>query len=142
MLKEFKEFAVKGNMVDMAVGIMIGAAFGAIVTSLVNDVIMPPIGLMLGGLDFSSLFVVLKQGTPPGPYVTVEEAKTAGAVTLNYGLFFNAMISFLLIAVVLFMMVKGMNNLRKKAEDEKSPVDPPQDIKLLTEIRDALKAKG
>ena len=120
MLKEFKEFAVKGNMVDMAVGIMIGAAFGAIVTSLVNDVIMPPIGLMLGGLDFSSLFIVLKEGTTPGPYFTVAEAKAAGAVTLNYGLFFNAMISFFLIAVVLFMMVKGMNNLRKKAEDEKS----------------------
>jgi large conductance mechanosensitive channel len=142
MLKEFKEFAVKGNMVDMAVGIMIGAAFGAIVTSLVNDIIMPPIGLMLGGLDFSSLFMVLKQGTPPGPYFTVEEAKTAGAVTLNYGLFFNAFISFLLIALVLFMMVKGMNKLRKEAESEESPVEPPQEVKLLTEIRDVLKAKG
>jgi large conductance mechanosensitive channel len=97
---------------------------------------------MLGGLDFSSLFIVLKEGTTPGPYFTVAEAKAAGAVTLNYGLFFNAMISFFLIAVVLFMMVKGMNNLRKKAEDEKSPVEPPQDIKLLTEIRDALKAKS
>ena len=142
MFKEFKEFAVKGNMVDMAVGIMIGAAFGAIVTSLVNDIIMPPIGLMLGGLDFSSLFVVLKQGTTPGPYLTVAEAKAAGAVTLNYGLFFNAALSFFLIAVVLFMMVKGMNRLRRNAESEDSPVEPPQEIKLLTEIRDALKAKG
>lgn len=142
MLKEFKEFAVKGNMVDMAVGIMIGAAFGAIVTSLVNDVIMPPVGLMLGGLDFSSLFMVLKEGTTAGPYLTVEEAKTAGAVTLNYGIFINALISFLLIAIVLFMMVKGMNNLRRKAESDDSPVEPPQEVKLLTEIRDALKTRG
>jgi large conductance mechanosensitive channel len=142
MFKEFKEFAVKGNMVDMAVGIMIGAAFGAIVSSLVNDIIMPPIGLMLGGLDFSSLFMVLKEGTTPGPYVTVEEAKTAGAVTLNYGLFFNAFLSFILIAIVLFMMVKGMNNLRKKAESDDSSVEPPKDIKLLTEIRDVLKSKS
>lgn len=141
MFKEFKEFAVKGNMVDMAVGIMIGAAFGAIITSLVNDVIMPPVGLMLGGLDFSSLFIVLKEGATAGPYLTVEEAKTAGAVTLNYGLFFNALISFILIAIVLFMMVKGMNNLRRKAESDDSPVEPPQEVKLLTEIRDALKAK-
>ncbi|MCB0724447.1 MAG: large conductance mechanosensitive channel protein MscL [Ignavibacteriae bacterium] len=142
MLKEFKEFAVKGNMVDMAVGIMIGAAFGAIVTSLVNDVIMPPIGLMLGGLDFSSLFMVLKEGATPGPYLTVAEAKTAGAVTLNYGLFFNALISFFLIVVVLFMMVKGMNNLRRQEEEkEEAPAEPTEEVKLLTEIRDALKAK-
>ncbi|MCB0721047.1 MAG: large conductance mechanosensitive channel protein MscL [Ignavibacteriae bacterium] len=140
MLKEFKEFAVKGNMVDMAVGIMIGAAFGAIVTSLVNDVIMPPIGLMLGGLDFSSLFMVLKEGATPGPYLTVAEAKTAGAVTLNYGLFFNALISFFLIVVVLFMMVKGMNNLRRQEEEkEEAPAEPTEEVKLLTEIRDVLK---
>src|SRR5512138_2997539 len=98
MLKEFKEFAMKGNVVDMAVGIIIGAAFGAIVSSLVADVIMPPIGLLLGNIDFSNLFVVLKQGSAPGPYVSLAAAQQAGAVTLNYGLFVNKVVSFVIVA--------------------------------------------
>ena len=143
MFKEFKEFAVKGNMVDMAVGIMIGAAFGTIVTSLVNDVLMPPIGLLLGGMDFSSLFLVLRGGIEEaGPYMTVEDAQDAGAVTLNYGIFINALISFVITVFALFMLVKGMNRLRRKKEvEEEKPAEPAQDIKLLTEIRDVLKAK-
>ena len=100
MLKEFKEFAVKGNMVDMAVGIIIGGAFGTIVKSLVDDVIMPPIGLALGGVDFANLFAVLKEGGTPGPYETVAAAAEAGAVTVNWGLFINAIISFMIVAIL------------------------------------------
>lgn len=109
MLKDFLKFAVRGNAVDMAVGIVIGAAFGTIVSSLVNDVLMPPLGLMLGGLDFSSLFVVLKDGATPGPYATPAIAKAAGAVTLNYGLFANAMVSFFIIAFAVYWVVKAYN---------------------------------
>lgn len=109
MLKDFLKFAVRGNAVDMAVGIVIGAAFGTIVTSLVNDVLMPPLGLMLGGLDFSSLFIVLKDGATPGPYATPAIAKAAGAVTLNYGLFANAMVSFFIIAFAVYWVVKAYN---------------------------------
>lgn len=109
MLKDFLKFAVRGNAVDMAVGIVIGAAFGTIVTSLVNDVLMPPLGLLLGGLDFSSLFVVLKEGSTPGPYATSAIAKAAGAVTLNYGLFANAMVSFFIIAFAVYWVVKAYN---------------------------------
>jgi large conductance mechanosensitive channel len=109
MLKDFLKFAVRGNAVDMAVGIVIGAAFGTIVTSLVNDVLMPPIGLLLGGLDFSSLFIVLKEGATPGPYATPAIAKAAGAVTLNYGLFANAMVSFFIIAFAVYWVVKAYN---------------------------------
>jgi large conductance mechanosensitive channel len=116
MLKEFKEFAMRGNVVDMAVGIVIGAAFGAIVSSLVADVIMPPIGLLLGKVDFSNLFVVLKAGTTPGPFETLAAAKQAGAVTLNIGLFINTIISFLIIAFAVFLVVKQVNKLKKKAE--------------------------
>lgn len=122
MFKEFKEFAMKGNVLDMAVGIIIGAAFGAIITSFVSDVIMPPIGLLLGNVDFSSLFVVLKQGKIPGPYITLAEAKAAGAVTMNYGLFFNTIISFLIIAFAIFMMVKSVNRMKK---DEQTPPPAP-----------------
>lgn len=140
MLKEFKEFAVKGNMLDMAVGIVIGAAFSAIVSSMVDDIIMPPIGLILGNVDFSELFVILKQGTPEGPYATVAAAKEAGAVTWNLGLFINAVIKFLIVAFALFMVVKGANRLRREKEEApKAPPAPPQDIVLLTEIRDLLK---
>ncbi len=114
MLKEFKEFAMRGNVMDMAVGIIIGAAFGAIVGTLVSDVVMPPIGLLLGNVDFSNLFVVLKEGTVPGPYATVAAAKAAGAVTLNYGLFLNTVVNFVIVALAIFFLVRGMNALRKK----------------------------
>jgi large conductance mechanosensitive channel len=117
MLKEFKEFAMRGNVVDMAVGIIIGAAFGTIVKSVVDDVIMPPIGLLLGNVDFSDLFITLKQGAAAaGPYATLELAKKAGAVTLNYGAFFNTIISFLIVAFSVFLLVKGMNKLKRQQE--------------------------
>ena len=116
MLKEFKEFAMRGNVVDMAVGIIIGAAFGTIVKSLVDDVIMPPIGLLLGNVDFSNLFITLKQGAAAGPYATLEIAKKAGAVTLSYGAFFNTVISFIIVAFSVFLLVKGMNKLKRQQE--------------------------
>lgn len=116
MLKEFKEFALRGNVVDMAVGIIIGAAFGAIVSSLVADVIMPPIGLALGNVDFSDLFVVLKEGTVTGPYANLAAAKAGGAVTLNYGLFVNSILSFLIVAFAIFILVSQMNRLKRQAE--------------------------
>jgi len=116
MLKQFKEFALRGNVVDMAVGIIIGAAFGAIVSSLVADVIMPPIGLLLGNVDFSNLFVVLKEGATQGPYASLAAAKGAGAVTLNYGVFFNAIISFLIVAFSVFLLISQMNRLKRQAE--------------------------
>jgi len=111
MLKEFKEFAMRGNVVDMAVGIIIGAAFGTIVKSLVNDIIMPPIGLLLGNVDFSNLFVVLKG---VGSYATLAEAQAAGAVTLNYGVFVNTIINFVIVAFAIFMVVKNMNRLKRQ----------------------------
>lgn len=122
MFKEFKEFAMKGNVLDMAVGIIIGAAFGAIITSFVSDVIMPPIGLLLGNVDFSSLFVVLKEGKIPAPYITLADAKAAGAITMNYGLFFNTIVSFLIIAFAIFMVVKSVN--RMKREEQAPPAAP------------------
>jgi large conductance mechanosensitive channel len=115
MLKEFKEFAMRGNVIDMAVGIIIGAAFGTIVGTLVSDVLMPPIGLLLGNVDFTNLFVVLKEGTTAGPYATVAAAKGAGAVTLNYGLFVNTVVNFLIVAFAIFFVVRGMNSLKKEA---------------------------
>jgi large conductance mechanosensitive channel len=114
MVKEFREFAVKGNVVDMAVGIIIGAAFGTIVQSLVADIIMPPIGLLLGNVDFSSLFVVLREGAAAGPYATPAIAKAAGAVTLNYGLFINTVISFVIVAFAVFMMIRTINRLKRE----------------------------
>ncbi len=138
MLKEFKEFALKGNMLDMAVGIVIGAAFGRIVQSLVNDVIMPPIGLLMGGVDFSNLFAVLKQGVTAGPYATVEIAQKAGAVTWNYGSFINTIIAFLIVAIAIFMLVKAVNKA-KRAEPPPAPAATPEDVVLLREIRDSLK---
>jgi large conductance mechanosensitive channel len=116
MFKEFKEFAMRGNVMDMAVGIIIGAAFGTIVGSLVADVLMPPIGLLLGNLDFTNLFVVLKEGKVPGPYETIAAAKGAGAVTVNYGLFVNTVVNFIFVAFAVFLMVRGMNALRRKEE--------------------------
>jgi large conductance mechanosensitive channel len=116
MFKEFKEFAMKGNMIDMAVGIVIGAAFGSIITSLVADVIMPPIGLLLGNVDFANLFVLLREGKVPSPYGSLAAAKAAGAVTLNYGIFFNTITSFVIIAFSVFIIVKNINKLRKQQE--------------------------
>ena len=121
MLKEFKDFAVKGNAIDMAVGIIIGAAFGAIVKSLVDDVIMPPIGLLLGNVDFAELFIVLKEGAVAGPFATLAEAKAAGAVTLNYGVFINAIVSFVLVAFAVFLLVKNINRLKRQVEAPPAP---------------------
>lgn len=114
MIKEFKEFIMRGNVMDMAVGIVIGAAFGAIVKSLVSDVIMPPIGLLLGNMDFANMFAVLKQGTTPGPYATVAAANEAGAVTLNFGVFVNTIINFVIVGFAIFLVVKGVNRLRRQ----------------------------
>jgi large conductance mechanosensitive channel len=122
MFKEFKEFAMRGNVVDMAVGIIIGGAFGTIVKSLVSDVMMPPLGLMLGGVDFSDLFITLKDGATAGPYATLAIAKAAGAVTLSYGLFINAIISFLIVAFAVFLLIQGINRLQRKKEE--APADP------------------
>ena len=116
MLKEFKEFAMKGNVIDMAVGIIIGAAFGTIVNSLVQDVIMPPIGLLLGNVDFTNIFAVLKEGKVAGPYASVAAAKSAGAVTINFGVFINTIISFILIAFAVFLLVRTINKLRRQEE--------------------------
>ena len=116
MLKEFKEFALKGNVIDIAVGIIIGAAFGSIVNSLVADVIMPPIGLLLGKVDFSNLFIVLSSGKAAGPYSSIADAKVAGAVTLNYGLFINTVISFAIVSFAVFLLVKNINRLRRLEE--------------------------
>jgi len=117
MLKELKEFAMRGNVVDMAVGIVIGAAFGTIIKSLVSDIIMPPIGLLLGNVDFTNLFSVLKEGaTAVGPYASLADAQAAGAVTINYGVFINTIISFIIIAFAIFMVIRGMNRLKKKEE--------------------------
>jgi len=122
MFKQFREFAMRGNVVDMAVGIIIGAAFGAIVSSLLADVIMPPIGLLLGNVDFSNMFAVLKEGAAPGPYASLAAAKDAGAVTLNYGVFVNAIISFLIVAFSVFVLISQMNRLKREAE---APPAPP-----------------
>jgi len=116
MFKEFKEFALKGNVVDMAVGIIIGAAFGTIVNSLVADIIMPPIGLILGKVDFSSLFIVLKEGKVIGPYESLATAKAAGAVTVNYGAFINTIVSFLIVAFAVFLLIRNINRLREEKE--------------------------
>jgi large conductance mechanosensitive channel len=116
MLKEFKEFAMRGSVVDMAVGIIIGAAFGTIVNSLVQDVIMPPIGLLLGNIDFSNLFAVLKDGKVAGTYASVAAAKAAGAVTINYGVFINTIISFVIVAFAVFVLVRTINRLKRQGE--------------------------
>jgi large conductance mechanosensitive channel len=122
MLKEFKEFALRGNVVDMAVGIIIGGAFGTIARSLVDDVLMPPIGLLLGGVDFGDFFSVLKQGMPPGPYATLADARAAGAVTVNYGVFLQAVISFLVVAAAVFFLIRGINRMRRHGAE---PPPPP-----------------
>jgi len=137
VLKEFKEFAMRGNVIDLAVGVIIGAAFGKIVSSLVNDIIMPPIGLILGSVDFSNLFLSLH-----GSYNTVKEAEAAGAPILKYGIFINNVIDFLIVAFVIFVMVRAINQLKKKQEAAPPPPPAPTATeKLLTEIRDTLKAR-
>jgi large conductance mechanosensitive channel len=123
LIKEFRAFISRGNVLDLAVGIVIGAAFGAIVGSFVNDIIMPPIGLLLGNVDFSSLFLILKVGTIPGPYATPALAKAAGAVTINYGVFIMTIINFLIIAFAVFLVVKAYNNMQKKPAP--APAGPP-----------------
>ena len=122
MLKEFREFAMRGNVVDMAVGIIIGAAFGSIIQSLVADVIMPPIGLLLGNIDFSNLFLTLKEGAVAGPYATLAEAKEAAAVTINYGLFANTVINFVIVAFAVFLLIRSINQLKR--EQEAAPAAP------------------
>ncbi len=122
MLQEFKKFAMRGNVVDMAVGIIIGGAFGTIVKSLVADVIMPPIGLALGGVDFSDLFITLQDGSAAGPYATLAAARDVGAVTISYGVFINAVISFLIVAFAVFLLIKGINKLQ--AEEEQAQEEP------------------
>jgi large conductance mechanosensitive channel len=139
MLNEFKKFAMRGNVVDMAVGIIIGASFGKIVSSLVADVVMPPIGLLMGKVDFSQLFLNISGGD----YATLAAAKEAGVATINYGAFINTVLDFVIVAFAIFMIVRGMNKLQRK-EDAK-PAEPPKpsaEVELLTEIRDALKSRG
>ena len=123
MLKEFREFALRGNVIDMAIGIIVGSAFGSIITSLVTDIIMPPIGLILGGVDFSDLFVVIKEGATPRPYPSLVAAQDVGAVTMNIGLFMNTLISFLIIAFSIFLLIRGINKLQK-SEPEAIPTEP------------------
>jgi large conductance mechanosensitive channel len=123
ILKEFKEFAVKGNAMDMAVGIIIGGAFGGVVSSLVKDVIMPPIGMALGNVDFKDIFMVLREGATPGPYLSLAQAQEAGAITMNIGVFVNSVISFLIVAFAVFILVKNLNRLRRPpAPAPKPPV--------------------
>lgn len=131
ILKEFKEFAVKGNMIDMAVGIIIGGAFGKIVSSLVKDIIMPPLGMIMGGVDFSMLAITLKEA----------EGK-AEAVTLNYGAFIQTSVDFLIVAAAIFLMIKVINNLKREEEKQDVPKAPPADEELLAEIRDLLKSQN
>ncbi|MEX2123019.1 MAG: large-conductance mechanosensitive channel protein MscL [Woeseia sp.] len=139
MLKEFKEFAMRGNVVDMAVGIIIGAAFGKIVSSLVADVVMPPIGLLMGNVDFSQLYFNLS-GTE---YPSLAAAQAAGAATINYGMFINAILDFLIVAFAIFMVIRGMNKLKKKEEAKpEEPLKPTAEVQLLTEIRDSLRTRG
>ncbi|RZV38076.1 MAG: large-conductance mechanosensitive channel protein MscL [Chromatiales bacterium] len=135
MLKEFKEFAMRGNVVDMAVGIIIGAAFGKIISSLVKDVIMPPIGMVMGSVDFSQLYINLSDKA----YDTLALAQEAGAPTINYGIFMNHVLDFLIVAFAIFMVIRGMNKLKKKEEEKPAePPKPSEEVQLLTEIRDAL----
>ena len=137
MLKEFKEFAMKGNVLDMAIGVIIGGAFGKIVSSLVSDVLMPPLGLLMGKVDFSSLFIDLSQTSP----ASLAAAKAAGAPTLNYGVFLQSVFDFIIIAFVIFMLVKQVNRFKKEAPPPPPPAppEPTNEEKLLKEIRDLLK---
>ena len=139
MLDEFKKFAMRGNVVDMAVGIIIGASFGKIISSFVADVIMPPIGLLMGKVDFSQLFIDISGGG----YATLAAAKEAGAATINYGTFINTVLDFVIVAFAIFMVIRGMNKMKKKEEEKPAePAKPSAEVELLTEIRDSLKARG
>lgn len=137
MIKEFREFISRGSVVDMAVGIIIGAAFTAIVQSLVNDIVMPPIGLLLGGIDFSNLFIQLSDGE----FASLAEAQEAGAATINYGIFINAVLTFLVVAFVIFLVIRQINRMKRKQDEAPAEAPPPprQEV-LLEEIRDLLKA--
>jgi large conductance mechanosensitive channel len=130
MLREFKEFAMRGNVIDLAVGVIVGAAFGKITTSFVNDVLMPPIGLLVGGVDFSNLAITLREKTDAAP-----------AVQLKYGAFINTIIDFAIIAFAIFLFVKGINSMQQQAEPEPAPAAPPEEVVLLTEIRDELRRR-
>lgn len=141
MLQEFRDFIVKGNAFDLAVGVIIGGVFGAVVTSLVGDVLMPLVGLVAGGVDFSNIYVTLKDGGTAGPYASLAAAKAAGAVTLNVGLFINTIVNLVIVGFVLFMLVKAINSARKPAPAAPAPPPPtPEDVVLLREIRDSLKS--
>jgi len=143
VFKDFKEFAMRGNVVDMAVGIIIGGAFGVIAKTLVSDVLMPPIGLALGGVDFTNIFTVLREGAEvAAPYATLADAQSAGAVTMNWGVFLNTVINFLIVAFAVFMVIKGLNSAKREeeAQEEEAPA-PPEDVVLLREIRDALRSR-
>jgi large conductance mechanosensitive channel len=142
MLKEFRDFALKGNVVDMAVGIVIGGAFGGIVASLVSDVIMPLVGVITGGIDFSQRFIILKEGAQAGPYATVAAAKAAGAVTLNFGILLNLILNFAIVAFALFLVIKAMNAARRQKEAAPAPPAPTKEEVLLTEIRDLLQRRA
>ena len=144
MLKEFKEFIQRGSVLDIAIGIVIGAAFGTVVKSFVKNVLMPPIGMLLGGTDFSNLFLLLKEGAEPGPYPTLKAAQEAGATVIAWGLWVNDVINFLIIAFAVFLVVKAANQVRRKEAKPKPapPPEPPEEIRLLREIRDALKGQG
>jgi len=138
MFEEFKKFAMRGNVIDLAVGVIIGASFTGIVNSVVKDIINPPLGLMLGGIDFSNFFVTLKGPVMP----TLAEAAKAGAVTLNYGNFINALINFLIVALVLFLLIRQINKLTAPKEEPAAPAAVPEDVALLREIRDIMKSRG
>ena len=139
MLDEFKQFAMRGNVVDMAVGIIIGGAFGKIISSFVADVIMPPIGMLMGNVDFSQLFINLSDTA----YTTLAAAKEAGAPTINYGMFINTVLDFIIIAFAIFMVIRGLAKMKKKEEEKPAePAKPSEEVQLLTDIRDALNNRG
>jgi large conductance mechanosensitive channel len=140
MLKEFKEFALKGNVMDLAVGVIIGAAFGKIVNSLVNDLIMPVVGRALGGMDFSDYFFALK-AVPPGTAMTLEAVKKAGVPVFAYGSFVTIALNFAILAFIIFMLVRWINRLKRAEAAAAAPAEPPEEVKLLREIRDSLKPK-
>ena len=136
IVKEFRDFAVRGNVVDMAVGIIIGASFGKIVSSFVGDVVMPPIGVLIGGVDFSNLFIDLSGGE----YASLAAAEAAGAPLIKYGVFINTVLDFMIVAFAIFMVIKGMNTMKKKEEEKPAePPKPSEEVELLKEIRDALR---
>ena len=137
--KDFRDFALRGNVIDLAIAVVLGAAFGRVIDSFVKDVLMPPLGLLLGHADFSNLFVVLKSGTPHGPYATLATAQAAGAVTVSYGLLLNNLVSFAIIAFSVFLIVRGL--LRSARRRPAAPAAPPEDVVLLRDIRDELRSQ-